>query len=185
MKNHIATSLFEYLDKQNQNDNFWNWFDGSTTIDDNGKPIVFYHGSNKNFKIFNDDKPIWFTKYDEYAKACISGTGKLYSVYLKIKNPLYIGYIDGIANKNSVKYLSELTDIDINILSDILKNTNDVNIFNITNSTTFKHIVSNKGYDGLVAKEAGLTTYAVFNSNQIKSIKNNGNWNNNNNNINS
>jgi hypothetical protein len=30
------------------------------------------------------------------------------------------------------------------------------------------------GYDGLESKEGGLTTYAVFNANQIKSTKNNG-----------
>lgn len=59
-------------------------------------------------------------------------------------------------------------------------------MFKITNSESFKKIVENMGYDGLEAKEGGgLTTYAVFNANQIKSTTNNGSWTIGNDNINS
>ena len=31
---------------------FWDWFDGSATVDDKGRPIVFYHGSPYKFDKF-------------------------------------------------------------------------------------------------------------------------------------
>jgi hypothetical protein len=190
---YIKTSYKEYLEKfiLNENfklnDNFWKWFSDSKMKDENNNPIVFYHGSNVNrkFSKFNDNNPIWFTKFEGYAKAFTSDSGKIFSVYLKITNPLYIGDIDGIANDKKINYLSELTNVSVDILKDILKETNGVNLFKITNSERFKKIVVEMGYDGFEAKEGGgLTTYAVFNSNQIKSTSNNGNWSIVNNNIN-
>ena len=170
------------------NDNFWKWFGNSKMKDNDGNPIIFYHGSNVNtrFSKFRDNKPFWFTKYEGYAKAFTSDSGMVFTVFLKIENPLYVGEIDGIANNKKINYLSELTTIDVDILKDILKESNGVNIFEITNSGKFKKIVENIGYDGLEAKEGGgLTTYAVLNANQIKSTTNNGTWAIGNNNINS
>lgn len=185
MKKYINTTLLEYLNDEKLNSNFWKWFENSKAIDDNGNPIIFYHGSHKNFNIFKNSNPIWFTKYKGYAEAFCLGKCNIFEVFIKIVNPLYIGNIDGIANDKKLNYLSELTNINKDILKDILKETNGVNIFNITNSQRFKNIIEEGGYDGLIAKEGnGLTTYAVFNSYQIKSIKNNGNWDINNYNIN-
>lgn len=195
LRKFIATTIKDYLKEQyiinegiKLNDNFWKWFGNSKMKDSDGNPTIFYHGSNVNrrFSMFKDTNPIWFTKYEEYAKAFISDSGKVFTVFLKIENPLYVGEIDGIANDKKISYLSELTNIDVVILKDILKETNGVNMFKITNSEKFKKIVEDMGYDGLEAKEGGgLTTYAAFNSNQIKSTNNNGNWSIGNNNINS
>ena len=167
------------------NDNFWKWF-GKSKMIENDEPIIFYHGSNANrmFSTFNDDTPIWFTKYEGYANAFISNNGKIFRVYLKLENPLYIGDIDSITNVKTLSKLSELTTIDIDILKDILRESNGVNIFKITNSIRFKNLVEDMGFDGLESREGGLSTYAVFNPNQIKSIKNNGDYSLLNNNIN-
>ena len=35
--------------------NFWNWFDGSKVIDKQGRPIVVYHGTTKEFEEFSKD----------------------------------------------------------------------------------------------------------------------------------
>jgi hypothetical protein len=187
----IATTISEYFNDQliveKINDNFWKWFGNSKTIDDHENPIVFYHGSNvsRRFSKFKNDTPIWFTKHEQYANAFISDSGKTFSVFLKIENPLYVGEIDGIANKAKIQYLSELTNIHVDILNEILKESNGVNVFRITNSNRFKKLVEEMGYDGLEAKEGGgLTTFAALNPNQIKSIKNNGNWDIGNDNIN-
>lgn len=195
LRKFIATTIKHYLKEQyiineaiNINDNFWKWFGNSKMKDSYGNPTIFYHGSNvnKRFSKFNDTNPIWFTKYEGYAKAFISDSGKVFTVFLKIENPLYVGEIDGIANDKKIQYLSELTNIDVDILKDILKESNGVNMFKITNNERFKKIVEGMGYDGLEAKEGGgLTTYAVFNANQIKSTKNNGSWSIGNDNINS
>lgn len=189
-KKYIVTTIAEYVmlnEDVKLNENFWAWFGNSKTVDKNGNPMIFYHGSNVNrrFSSFKCDKPTWFTSYRGYAEAFISEDGKIFTVFLKIQNPLYIGNIDGVANDKNINYLAELTNINAKILKDILTITNGVNLFNITNSSRFKEIVESMGYDGLEAKEGnGLTTYAIFNPNQVKSAKNSGSWSTDNSNIN-
>jgi hypothetical protein len=166
--------LFEF--KEYLNKNFWVWFENSKVVDKKGNPLIVYHGSsvNKLFNKFNENSPIWFSTYKGYADAFTDYKGKLFSVYLKLENPIYVGFIDGIANDNSIKHLSELTNIDFDTLKEILKKSNGVNLFKITNSLEFKELVQEMGYDGIEAKEGGgLTSFAVFSSKQIKSATNN------------
>jgi hypothetical protein len=170
------------------NDNFKKWFGDSKVVDSSGNPLIVYHGSNSQikFKEFLTNKPSWFTTSENYANAFISNKvkGLLFKVYIKIKNPLYIGDIDGCINKPKLERLSEFTNIDYDILENLKIKYLASNILNITNSEEFKKIFISKGYDGLEARESkGLTTYAVFNPNHIKSIYNNGDWDINNPNI--
>lgn len=37
-------------------ENFWNWFGGSKIVDKDGRPLVVYHGTSKDFDIFNMGK---------------------------------------------------------------------------------------------------------------------------------
>lgn len=164
----IATTLFEFLNEK-LDDNFWKWFGESIMLDNNGKPIIFYHGTNKKFNKFKEDKPIWFTLNKNYAEIFSSNSGKIFKVFLKIEKPLYVGDIDNIVNKDNINYLSDLSGIAVDNLYKILKDSNGINLFSITNSLEFKELVKKKGYDSLIAKEGGgLTTYAVFNENQIR-----------------
>lgn len=185
----ITTTLYGFITekvKQRFNDNFWKWFGNSITIDNNNVPLIFYHGTNKSklFSIFNNNKPIWFTKFKGYAEA-ISPTNKIFEVYLKIENPINVGNIDNEANETNLKHLSDYTGISIKTLVDILEKSEGNKIYDITNSVGFKEIIENQGYDSIVAIEGyNLTTYAVFNSKQIKSVNNNGNYNKTDDNIN-
>ena len=47
------------------NDNFYKWFNGSKVVDDNGKPLVCYHGTSKKFSKFiskySAQGVFWFT----------------------------------------------------------------------------------------------------------------------------
>lgn len=36
--------------------NFWRWFGGSETIDEQGRPVVYYHGTNADFNVFDVSK---------------------------------------------------------------------------------------------------------------------------------
>lgn len=38
------------------NDNFWRWFGNSKCVDEQGKPLVFYHGTKSNFTNFDMNK---------------------------------------------------------------------------------------------------------------------------------
>lgn len=65
MKNLIKGLLREAISTPIFNDNFNRWFDGSKVIDNDGNPLICYHGSNKNIASFNSKKSaqgvFWFT----------------------------------------------------------------------------------------------------------------------------
>ena len=71
------TSTEDVLDSPS----FKKWFKGSKVVDENGKPLVVYHGTNKDFDEFNT--PSYFTS-EKLAKGF---GGNIIPVYLSLKNP--------------------------------------------------------------------------------------------------
>ena len=73
---------------------FKTWFGDSKVVDNNGKPLVVYHGTNSKFKKFNLKKAtqgiIWFTtnkKEIESGTIGAQGSGIILSLYVRIENP--------------------------------------------------------------------------------------------------
>lgn len=74
--------------------NFWNWFGDSKVVDENGRPLVCYHGSEAVFDEFDykhlgthgrsEGVGFYFTD----AKEVADGYGKTLQVYLVMKKPL-------------------------------------------------------------------------------------------------
>ena len=134
---------------------FKKWFGRSRVVDENGEPLVVYHGSDEDFSSFrNMPTGIYFTssieEAGEYAKAKIGREEdldrvKVYPVYLRIENP----------------YTPE--------------DTADLLCFDA------EHL-SSKGHDGVIGSmlsnlEGGeVIYYAVFSPSQIKSVHNQGTW---------
>lgn len=142
--------------KEQADENFKRWFEGSKVVDENGQPLKLYHGTNADFDEFDinkiknktgesvsGDKGFYFTdnlkRAERYAYG-FTGKGKgvgnnnVKEVYLNIKNPA-----------RSIK------EYDPTI------------------------------HDGIINKETGKlsdlgTTYFVKSPNQIKSVKNSGAW---------
>lgn len=142
----------------NLNDNFWKWFGNSKIVDENGNPLICYHGTNNKFNSFNKSinghfgAGIYFTPNYSVGKSYGS---KLKSVYLKIENPLWF-------NRDMPKELEK--------------------------AVYFRNKELLKNYDGIIVgfPENGMdfvSEIIVFEPNQIKSIDNNGDWNPNSNNI--
>ena len=133
------------MDKNNLNDNFWKWFGNSKLIDNDGIPIIYYHGT-KSSKIFDKFKisdgfygeGVYF--FDNKKSAEIYG--KSIDCYLKIEKPFIETFYRSYYNLpfNNVKDKTNL--------------------------------LKNKGYDGIIASDI----IVVFNSNQIKSVDNDGTW---------
>lgn len=92
--------------------NFYKWFGNSKVVDEQGRPLVVYHGSHADFEEFSKEYigkgrgKIWgdgfyFTNSREHAEVIATGffggrEAYLYPVYLKIENPLVdgkMGYI--------------------------------------------------------------------------------------------
>ncbi len=89
-------SLFEERAKygeQTETPEFKKWFGDSKVVDENGKPLVVYHGTNKNFRVFDQSKSrdagIWFSVDAGFADM-YAGEGKgsnIVPAYVRLINP--------------------------------------------------------------------------------------------------
>jgi len=73
---------------------FKKWFDKSKVVDDNGEPLVVYHGTDKQFTSFDPEKSIggqnWFTSDKsaiEAGEVGAQGKGIIMETYLNIEKP--------------------------------------------------------------------------------------------------
>jgi hypothetical protein len=74
--------------------NFWNWFSGSKVVDEEGHPIIMYHGSPKVFSVFRPGRAnaIFLSPDPNFAErftldAFDYDVGPMYAVYVNAKNP--------------------------------------------------------------------------------------------------
>lgn len=148
----------------------------SKMIGRNGKPKVFYHGTNKKFDTFSTDmigsntgelgwygKGFYFTT--DYLMARHYGS-KVLEVYLNIRHPFYIDS----NNLRRYKDELELTDLDLYM-------TDPARIFkNNKKSVKLSELLIKDGYDGIIYSEDGVSwsEVVVFNPNQIKATDNEG-----------
>lgn len=86
-----------------QSQQFLRWFgdwlnhpkDASKVVNDDGSPRVVYHGTDKDFTVFNSvDGTYWFPESEDYAEAMAEerdrdNGGRIMSVYLDMRNPYY------------------------------------------------------------------------------------------------
>ena len=78
------------IEKNTKSLQFKKWFAGSKVVDENGEPLVVYHGTTKyGFYVFRDDS--FFTPDKNYAARYANHNDKnIYAVYLSIQNPFDI-----------------------------------------------------------------------------------------------
>lgn len=88
------TEIHQKLEEDRiNNEKFMSWFQGSKVVDDNGEPLLVYHGTDKDFSRFslkNSAQPIiWFSSDKqkiERGDAGAAGRSRIISAYLSIKN---------------------------------------------------------------------------------------------------
>jgi len=179
----IENAKREWEEKGVESKYFRQWFGDSKVVDESGKPLVVYHGSPNEFEIFDSNKNLYgevskgfnfFTNkksaYQNSAKdyADFAGTdgfrrnGKVYETYLSIQNPLHIQYTsNGMSVYNGEKRYStpvEYYDYNYKQIQEEFRNGN---------------------YDGIIIENTDKNDddsiiYLVPNSNQIKSVNNQG-----------
>lgn len=110
--------MFIYKEKKSQTDTtaFKKWFKNSKIVDSSGKPLVVYHGTNRNFNSFEKNMigkgsgnygHYGFGFYFSYNKKEAEGYGSnLLEVYLRIENPF-----DVSKQKNRILEYSEILNI--------------------------------------------------------------------------
>jgi len=150
------------FESESSNDNLLRWFDDSKVVDESGKPLIVYHGTNAS--PFNTFVGKWNVRFEEERgtiyftddKDIAGGYGSsIYACYLKMLNPL-------VYDAKGLHW----TTVNWYALSDALSG----------------------GHDGVILKnvldtpagreERTINTYIVFDSSQIKSAtENNGNYN--------
>jgi len=153
--------------------NLQNWHEHSAPITKNadGSPKVFYHGSSaKDITEFKGefDKSgygFWFSQEKEVANE-FREHGKIYKVYLKSNNPIDLSFP---YSAKAQKLLDEAEAKGIN-----------TELYPDKQSDGFKKFLKSKGYDGIVMQDIdGVDAkpyLIVFDSNQIKHVKNSGDF---------
>jgi len=179
---------------------FKDWFgdwendekNSSKVVDDSGKPLVVYHGTNFNFDVFdmsyngknyNDNASkigIFFTTNKDDAKFY----GKnVKSFYLNLKRIKVID--DNVIEEYVDEWLRKLEDEDpeeyeFQISTKQYQNSSSINKGLELAIIDYKRY----GIDGKKIETNGEPDwYVAFHPNQIKSVNNNGQWNKNSNNI--
>lgn len=162
------------------NNNFKEWFSGSEVVDNNGNPLICYHGSNdKNIEIFDLDltgkntdsgmfgKGFYFTDDIKYASTYNRDKeGDVMEVYLKITKPLVI------KSKADIPHI----EVPNETIEDMENSSNAY-------SENFRLFLIENNYDGVIVEMSQPKQFVALYPNQIKSTKNDGSWNNNDNNI--
>lgn len=178
---------------ENDNKNGDKILNSSKVVDENGEPMVVYHGTGADFDIFGDyegyeGNTFWFAENEVYSDEFTSYGGdnpRIVKAYLNLKNPfdLRTEPLEGfpIIDKEHLGEETFAAQEDIDRLSDILGVTPDevlneydgFTIWTVTQSKAFADALKSKGYDGIQFMEEMEPTWGAFEPNQIKSATDN------------
>ena len=166
--------------------NFYKWFGDSKVVDEQGRPLVVYHGTNAEFSVFDKSKQkgssyygkgFYFTNWSD-----VSTYGKIkMPLYLNIKNPLII-------KEGDVSSLKAAEDV-IGVHPDMPDEQKEWDFEGWAKYTlgyrsdiegNIESVLSSKGYDGVVIldteNDGQRNKYIAFEPNQIKSTSNRGTY---------
>ena len=205
----ISAAQKEWQEKGTESKYFKKWFSGSKVVNAFGKPMKMYHGTpyeNAGFDTFNNSDMYYFSTSENYAEVFADKefNGEVYECYLSIKKPLDLRQFK---NKNITanEFANFFKKINIELSVETLNKINEFQnddekpVFRYTrllNKTDIEQL-KQKGYDGIIQNEYNIdtrrnhfntkkikgTSYIVFNPEQIKSVNNQGTFDNNNPNI--
>lgn len=141
---------------QTETPEFKKWFGNSKVVDSSGKPLVVYHGTNKDFKEFDSSKfnngwlgkGAYFTPDKNFAK---DNGKKVIQSFLKIQNPFRV-------KGNSPS----------DVVSEVKEKYPEVDDFNLAD------VLKRNGYDGIYFNHWDKgEMYSAFSPTQIKSATGN------------
>lgn len=110
--------------------NFWDWFGDSKVVDDQGRPLVVYHGTSADFSVFETGKlssTRGSDKFDLFYFTTSKSAASLYAensakrdggdnvipAYLKLENPLIVTNQDDVRDDGDgfIRYYDDSKDI--------------------------------------------------------------------------
>ena len=170
--------------RQTETPAFKQWFGDSKVVDDQGEPLVVYHGTDtaEDFSAFDTmDFGSWFGENPYTANGYTEKSGgpspRVMPVFLRIENPILIPEdidlsddvtVEEALNRINDENATTFEPSDIGFASDY-----EGNAFEFLASDTFIELLKTTGFDGIGAYEGGSLTWNAFNPNQIKSATGN------------
>lgn len=170
---------------------FRNWFKNSKVVDEQGNPLVVYHGTSKNFDVFDRGDIGFHFGTEEQARNRIGSDGRIMPVYLSIQNPLRVDDLNEDWVTYFIRdwlpqhgYISE--DMGRRILNDAyehnqenpaLKSAWNSNNYHGEAAIWIRGWLDRHGYDGIVysnTHEGQGDSYIALYPSQVKSVNNTG-----------
>ena len=158
------------------NPNFKSWFGDSKVVDENGNPLVVYHGTSGDFEAFDKEYQNEVTGFGDFGKgfyfSSIYDGSRYYTigkdnsyilkVYLKVENPFVFDLISEKLNDNTKERLLALNvDIPIKHIIQDLVNKNQPFAYRELGKTisdeTLSQIFIDNGYDGVFVNRSFIT----------------------------
>jgi len=178
-------------DRNTDSPAFKKWFGNSIVKNEDGSPMVAYHGTNKSrreraninvdsndFTTFESNSDIQWFGNNQIAGLYAFGQfgtsdGSVYPVYLKAENPKVIdGAVVNGDERVTRLQAEEILGVD---LSEIGVQANDGDSFyQFANADATVEQLKKQGYDSIVMEEGRFGTIGVFDSKQVKSVYNKG-----------
>ena len=174
---------------QTETPEFKRWFGDSKVVDDEGKPLVVYHGSRfGGFSVFMRSAGgfIYTTPNAEYASSFSGGSegSAVYPVYVSVQNPLDLRYL-GERTVTAAQLRDFLADKGVNLDAveqweggpvEQVKLYGEGPAWRLLREDGVSLALEKAGYDGAILREGdGQDAYLAFRPEQIKSaIGNNG-----------
>lgn len=159
--------------------NFYKWFGDSKVVDEQGRPLVVYHGTNKRFQSFKKTEKMYFFSDNRNVADSYTDNDLIYNVYVRMENPLIID-----AKHSYWQDIPVPSTID---KKELLENFYQVyEKYGFSTNKTSPDILGfyaiKKGYDGLIIKDVNDssgtgtygTDYITFKNTQQKSTDNTG-----------
>lgn len=174
-RDELIDAAKEWQEKGAESKYFKKWFGDSKVVDENGEPLVVYHGTNADFDTFsldyeNEGRMLGDGIYLTNSKGKAGNYGNnLMELYVNIQNPFKIN------EENALQEIEKRLDVSKENIQDWLNyysgNTQQTinrlfREYNLTNK------LQEKGYDGIIFND-GYEIIA-FNPEQIKSVNNYG-----------
>lgn len=150
------------------------YFQNSKIVDESGRLLPVYHGSNEygEITVFKKGKTgylgggIYLTTDKQYAKRYANKNGyegRIYEAYLNVSNPLTVTTVDPAKEILHAIYGSD------RVYNN--RTANQGSAMHLITSTDINKLQA-KGYDGIVWNYGGSKEISVFDGNQIKLVSN-------------
>jgi hypothetical protein len=177
-------------------DGFEMWFEGSKVVDDQGRPLLVYHGTTQNFSVFSDeDIPYrggilaFFSTAPEFASnyATQNSGANVMPCYLRSVKPFdfrkdwrqaeyFWEDTGGIQDEYEInRILNGLGhNVDFDAKGNELTEEQFVSVvkaggWDAIEAPEFVEYLHENGFDSIVLLENGAINFGIFNANQVKS----------------